>query len=70
MVPKVLPCLRTEITRMLQEDNDDSLSWYERNASTGALSYGGMLKDSGRLELSPFHRMEITLMSRGMMMMR
>ena len=25
--------------------NDDALSWYERNASTGALTYGGMLKD-------------------------
>ena len=25
--------------------NDDAVSWYERNASTGALSYGGMLKD-------------------------
>ena len=24
---------------------DDSVSWYERNASTGALTYGGMLKD-------------------------
>ena len=26
-------------------DNDDAVSWYERNASTGALTYGGMLKD-------------------------
>ena len=25
--------------------SDNALSWYERNASTGALSYGGMLKD-------------------------
>ena len=25
--------------------NDDSISWYERNASTGALTYLGMLKD-------------------------
>ena len=25
--------------------NDDAVSWYERNVSTGALSYGGMLKD-------------------------
>ena len=24
---------------------DDAVSWYERNSSTGALSYGGMLKD-------------------------
>ena len=24
---------------------EDSVSWYERNASTGALTYGGMLKD-------------------------
>ena len=24
---------------------DDAVSWYYRNASTGALSYGGMLKD-------------------------
>ena len=24
---------------------DYAVSWYERNASTGALSYGGMLKD-------------------------
>ena len=24
---------------------DNSVSWYERNASTGALTYGGMLKD-------------------------
>ena len=24
---------------------DDSVSWYERNASTGALTYGGILKD-------------------------
>ena len=24
---------------------DNAVSWYERNASTGALSYGGMLKD-------------------------
>ena len=26
-------------------DGDDAVSWYERNASTGALSYVGMLKD-------------------------
>ena len=26
-------------------ESDHALSWYERNASTGALSYGGMLKD-------------------------
>ena len=25
--------------------SDNALSWFERNASTGALSYGGMLKD-------------------------
>jgi DNA-binding beta-propeller fold protein YncE len=25
--------------------NDDAVSWYERNASTGALTYGGTLKD-------------------------
>ena len=25
---------------------DDSVSWFERNASTGALTYGGILKDS------------------------
>ena len=25
--------------------SDDAVSWYERNASTGALSYLGMLKD-------------------------
>ena len=25
--------------------NDDAVSWYDRNASTGALSYGGMLQD-------------------------
>jgi len=25
--------------------DDDSVSWFERNASTGALTYGGMLKD-------------------------
>ena len=25
--------------------DDDAVSWYERNTSTGALSYGGMLKD-------------------------
>ena len=24
---------------------DSVVSWYERNASTGALTYGGMLKD-------------------------
>ena len=24
---------------------DDAVSWYDRNASTGALTYGGMLKD-------------------------
>ena len=24
---------------------DDAVSWYERNATTGALTYGGMLKD-------------------------
>ena len=24
---------------------EDSISWYERNASTGALTYGGVLKD-------------------------
>ena len=24
---------------------DDAVSWYERNASTGALTYRGMLKD-------------------------
>jgi 6-phosphogluconolactonase (cycloisomerase 2 family) len=26
-------------------ENDNAVSWYERNASTGALTYGGMLKD-------------------------
>jgi VCBS repeat-containing protein len=26
-------------------ENDDAVSWFERNASTGALSYGGMVKD-------------------------
>ena len=26
-------------------NSDDAVSWYERNASTGALSYGGVLKD-------------------------
>ena len=26
-------------------EQDDAVSWYERNASTGALTYGGMLKD-------------------------
>jgi 6-phosphogluconolactonase (cycloisomerase 2 family) len=26
-------------------NSDDAVSWYERNASTGALTYGGMLKD-------------------------
>ena len=26
-------------------NNDHAVSWYERNASTGALTYGGMLKD-------------------------
>ena len=30
----------TEITRMSGLD-DDAISWYERNWSTGALSYGG-----------------------------
>ena len=25
--------------------NEDAVSWYERNASTGALTYGGFLKD-------------------------
>ena len=25
--------------------NDDAVSWYERNASTGALTFGGVLKD-------------------------
>ncbi|MDP6215003.1 MAG: beta-propeller fold lactonase family protein, partial [Acidimicrobiales bacterium] len=25
--------------------NDDAVSWFERNATTGALTYGGMLKD-------------------------
>ena len=25
--------------------DDDAVSWYERNASTGALTYGGMVKD-------------------------
>ena len=31
--------------RMSRGHNDDAVSWYERNASTGALSYGGMLMD-------------------------
>ena len=26
-------------------DQDDAVSWYERNASTGSLTYGGLLKD-------------------------
>ena len=25
--------------------SDDAVSWYERNGSTGALTYGGILKD-------------------------
>ena len=39
-----LPCHRTESTPM-SRGLDDAVSWYERNASTGALTYGGMLKD-------------------------
>ena len=26
-------------------NDDDAVSWFDRNASTGALTYGGMLKD-------------------------
>ena len=57
--------------------NDDAVSWYERNASTGALSYGGMLKDGvngvdglnyAKVLRSP--RTEITRMSRVIMTMR
>ena len=52
--------------------DDDAVSWYERNASTGALTYGGMLKDGvngvdgldGARSVT-FHRTEITPMSRG-----
>ena len=29
---------------------DDAVSWYERNASTGALTYGGMLKDGVNMD--------------------
>ena len=28
-------------------NHDHSVSWFERNATTGALTYGGMLKDGG-----------------------
>ena len=47
---------------------EDAVSWYERNASTGALSYGGMLKDGvngvdglGSALVLPCHRTEIML---------
>ena len=30
---------------MSRDMHDNAVSWYERNASTGALSYGGVLKD-------------------------
>ena len=53
--------------------SDDAVSWCERNATTGALTYGGMLKDGvdgvdgldGAFGVLPFHRMEITRMPRG-----
>ena len=32
-------------SRLCTGADDDAVSWYERNASTGAFSYGGMLKD-------------------------
>ena len=56
--------------------NDDVVSWYERNASTGALTYGGMLQDgvngvdglNGARAL-PCHRTAITRMSRGLLTM-
>ena len=51
--------------------SDNAVSWYERNASTGALTYGGMFKDGVNgvdgLDSAysfPFHRTEITRMSR------
>ena len=31
-------------SRHVSGEVDDAVSWYERNASTGALTYGGMLK--------------------------
>ena len=37
-------CHRRE-SRYVAASFDDAVSWYERNASTGALTYGGMLKD-------------------------
>ena len=56
---------------------DDAVSWYERNASTGALTFGGMLKDgvNGVDGLDgargvPSHWTEITPMSRACMTMR
>ena len=58
--------------------NDDAVSWYERNASTGALTYGGMLKDGWagwtawimELRASRSPLTEITRTSRGMLTMR
>ena len=44
-----LPCHRMAITYDPKADQwttfDDAVSWYERNASTGALTFGGMLKN-------------------------
>ena len=52
---------------------DDAVSWYERNASTGMLTYGGVLKDGvdGVDGLNnaygvTCHRTEITRTSRGL----
>ena len=45
MGPGMLPCHQMEIMPMSRGGADDAVSWYERNASTGALTYGGMLKD-------------------------
>ena len=29
----------------MSRQTDDAVSWFDRNASTGALTYGGILKD-------------------------
>ena len=40
--------------------NDAAVSWYERNASTGALTYGGVLKMANGISVL-FRTQQITL---------
>ena len=67
LIGSVVPCHRMAYHAYVTGQSDDAVSWCDRNASTGALTYGGMLKDESGYndgldafqQVLPFHPMEI-----------